>query len=113
MSTNTNTVQMPKFKSPGFAERLKAMLGVDFYRLFHTPMYYIFLAIAAIIPAMVLSMTGQPNEQGEIVRMYHNTWNIIAADTHDDLLQSCDEYRKLWNSSEARVNWTIGNEVTA
>jgi len=39
--------------------------------------------------------------------------DIIAADTHDKLLQSCEEYRKLWNSSEARANWTIGNEVRA
>jgi len=39
--------------------------------------------------------------------------NIIAADTHEKLLQSCDEYEKLWNSSEARANWTIGNEVRA
>ena len=39
--------------------------------------------------------------------------NIIAADTHEKLLQSCEEYQKLWNSSEARANWTIGNEVKA
>jgi len=36
---------------------------------------------------------------------------IIASDTHSNLLQNCDEYKKLWNSSEARANWTIGNEV--
>ena len=36
---------------------------------------------------------------------------IIAADTHEKLLQNCDEYQKLWNSSEARANWQIGNEV--
>ena len=41
------------FRNPSFSERIKGMLGVDFYRLFHTPMFYIFLAIAAIIPAMV------------------------------------------------------------
>ena len=39
--------------------------------------------------------------------------NIIAADTHDNLLQSCEEYQKLWHSSEARANWKIGNEVRA
>lgn len=39
--------------------------------------------------------------------------NIIAADRHKKLLQSCAEYQKLWNSSEARANWTIGNEVRA
>ena len=39
--------------------------------------------------------------------------NIIAADTHKKLLQSCAEYQKLWNSSEARASWQIGNEVRA
>ena len=39
------------FESPSFGKRIKGMLGVDFYRLFHTPLFYIFLAIAAIIPA--------------------------------------------------------------
>ena len=55
MASQQRTLQ---FESPSFYERLKTMLGVDFYRLFHTPMFYIFLVIAAIIPAMVLSMTG-------------------------------------------------------
>ena len=31
-----------KFRNPSFTERIKGMLGVDFYRLFHTPMFYIF-----------------------------------------------------------------------
>lgn len=53
-----------KFESPSFFKRLKGMLGVDFYRLFHTPMFYIFLAIAAIIPAMILSMTSMETPEG-------------------------------------------------
>ncbi len=52
------------FDKPSFSKRLCGMLGVDFYRLFHTPMFYIFLAIAAIIPAMVLSMTGMGGQGG-------------------------------------------------
>ena len=69
-----------KFESPTFIKRLKGMLGVDFYRLFNTPLFYIFLAIAAIIPAMILAMTGMPNpETGEINRMYDNTWQVVAA----------------------------------
>ena len=28
-----------KFESPTFISRLKGMLGVDFYRLFHTPLF--------------------------------------------------------------------------
>lgn len=66
------------FESPSFGKRLKGMLGVDFYRLFHTPMFYIFLAIAAIIPAMILGTTG--SAEG-VEPLYTNTWNIIAANT--------------------------------
>ncbi len=71
-----------KFESPSFYKRLKGMLGVDFYRLFHTPMFYIFLAIAAIIPAMILGTTSMPSADGTITEpMYTNTWQIIAAQT--------------------------------
>ncbi len=38
---------------------------------------------------------------------------IIAADTHENLLQTSAEYQKLWDSSEARAGWQIGNEVKA
>ena len=34
------------------------MLKLDFYRLFHTPVFYILLLFAALIPALVLSMAG-------------------------------------------------------
>ena len=69
-----------KFKNPSFAERIKGMLGVDFYRLFHTTMFYIFLAIAAIIPAMVSAMTMMPDQNGNTMEpLYSNVWQIIAA----------------------------------
>lgn len=69
-----------KFESPSFSKRLKGMLGVDFYRLFHTPMFYIFLAIAAIIPAMVSAMTMMPDQNGNMMEpLYSNVWQIIAA----------------------------------
>ena len=69
-----------KFESPSFGRRLKGMLGVDFYRLFHTPLYYIFLAIAAIIPAMVSGFTSMPDAQGNVMEPpYQNAWQIIAA----------------------------------
>lgn len=67
-----------QFTSPTFIQRLKGMLGVDFYRLFHTPLFYIFLAIAAIIPAMILGTTGMKNAEGVVERMYENTWHIVA-----------------------------------
>lgn len=69
-----------KFDSPSFTRRLGSMLGVDFYRLFHTPLYYIFLAIAAIIPAMVSGFTSMPDQNGNVMEpLYQNAWQIIAA----------------------------------
>ena len=72
-----------RFESPSFGKRLKGMLGVDFYRLFHTPMYYIFLAIAALIPALIMGTTGLPDPQTGVAStpLYTNVWNAIAADT--------------------------------
>lgn len=85
-----------KFESPSFFKRLKGMLGVDFYRLFHTPMFYIFLAIAAIIPAMILSMTGMPGPDGEVTEpLYTNTWQIVAADTPLYVVSDIAEYANM------------------
>ena len=71
------------FENPSVYKRLKGMLGVDFYRLFHTPLYYIFLIIAAVIPAMILGTGGMENPQtGEVgALLYTNVWNAVAADT--------------------------------
>ena len=70
------------FESPSFYKRLKGMLGVDFYRLFHTPMFYIFLGIAAMIPALILGTTGMEQPDGTVAApLYTNVWNAIAADT--------------------------------
>ncbi len=72
--------QQLQFESPSFAKRLKGMLGVDFYRLFHTPLFYIFLAIAAIIPAMVSGFTSMPDQNGNVMEpLYQNAWQIVAA----------------------------------
>ena len=57
--TAQNTVASKEtFVTPTFTNRVKSMLKLDFYRLFHTPAFYIFLIIAAIIPAMVLSLSS-------------------------------------------------------
>ena len=85
-----------KFESPTFFERIKGMLSVDFYRLFHTPLFYIFIAIAAIIPAMILAMTGLENPQtGEVVRMYTNTWQVIAAESPLYVVRDIAEYANM------------------
>ena len=85
------------FESPSFTKRLKGMLGVDFYRLFHTPMFYIFLAIAAIIPAMILGTTGMENPQTGMAAapLYTNVWHIIAAETPLYVVNTIAEYANM------------------
>lgn len=86
-----------RFESPSFGKRLKGMLGVDFYRLFHTPMYYIFLAIAALIPALILGTTGMTDPQAGVATapLYTNAWNAIAADTPLYAFNNIGEYANM------------------
>ena len=85
-----------KFESPSFFRRLKGMLGVDFYRLFHTPMFYIFLVIAAIIPALILGTTGMPGPDGTVAApMYTSAWQIIAAETPLYVVSNIGEYANM------------------
>ena len=88
----TNTI---KFESPSFARRIKGMLGVDFYRLFHTPLFYIFLAIAAIIPAMVSAMTMMPDQNGNQITLYSNVWQIIAASKSLYVIETIADYANM------------------
>ena len=91
----TNTREM-KFESPTFARRIKGMLGVDFYRLFHTPMFYIFLFIAAIIPAMISAMTTMPGPDGSVsTPLYSNMWQIIAASKSLYVIEGIADYANM------------------
>lgn len=84
-----------KFRNPSFSERIKGMLGVDFYRLFHTPMFYIFLAIAAIIPAMVSGMTTMTDQNGNAIELYTNAWQIIAAEDSLYVIRGIADYANM------------------
>ncbi len=70
-----------KFESPTFLKRLKSMLSVDFYRLFHTPLFYIFLVIAGIIPALVaMGFSTTDPVTGQITgSTLENIWIMVAA----------------------------------
>ena len=84
------------FESPSFAKRIKGMLGVDIYRLFHTPMFYIFLAIAAIIPAMVSAMTVMPDQNGNTMEpLYSNVWQIIASTKSLYVIETIADYANM------------------
>ncbi len=80
-----------KFENPTFIERIKGMLGVDFYRLFHTPLFYIFVAIAAIIPAMILGTSGMEGSEP----IFTNTWNMIAANDSIYVVGNIGEYANM------------------
>ena len=85
-----------KFQNPTFAQRIKGMLGVDFYRLFHTPLFYIFIAIAAIIPAMVSCLTMMEGADGQAMEpLYSNVWQIIAASKPLYVIEGIADYANM------------------
>ena len=90
----TNTREL-KFETPSFTQRIKGMLGVDFYRLFHTPLFYVFLVIAAIIPAMVSGMTTMTDAGGNTTRLYQNAWQIIAAEDSLYVIRGIADYANM------------------
>ena len=90
-----NSAKDLKFESPSFIKRIKGMLGVDFYRLFHTPLFYIFLAVAAIIPAMVSAMTTMTGPDGAEIELYTNVWQIIAAGEPLYVIRSIADYANM------------------
>lgn len=85
-----------EFKEPTLKERILGMLGVDFYRLLNTPLFYIFLAISAIIPAMVSAMTVMPGPDGAAsTPLYSNVWQIIAAGEPLYVVKSIADYANM------------------
>ena len=84
------------FESPSFIKRIKGMLGVDFYRLFHTPLFYIFLIISAIIPAMISAMTMMPDQSGNTMEpLYSNVWQIMAASESLYVIRTIADYANM------------------
>lgn len=86
-----------KFESPTFIQRLKGMLGVDFYRLFHTPLFYIFLLIAALIPALVsMGFSTTDPTTGQITgSTLENIWIMVAAKDPIYVVSDIAEYANM------------------
>ncbi|MBR4406729.1 MAG: ABC transporter permease [Clostridia bacterium] len=82
-----------KFDTPSFGKRIKGMLAVDFYRLFHTPLFYIFLAVAAVIPAMIIGTTGM--ESSQTGALFTNVWQAIAAEGPLYVVQNIGQYANM------------------
>jgi len=86
-----------EFKNPSFVNRIKGMLSVDFYRLFHTPLLYIFLGIAAIIPALVsMGMSTTDPVTGQITgSSLENIWIMVASTFPTYVVSNIAEYANM------------------
>lgn len=86
-----------EFKNPSLIDRIKGMLSVDFYRLFHTPLFYIFLGIAAIIPALVsMGMSTTDSTTGQITgSSLENIWIMVAVEKTLYVVNNIAEYANM------------------
>ena len=86
-----------EFKNPSIIDRIKGMLSVDFYRLFHTPLFYIFLGIAAIIPALVsMGMSTTDPTTGQITgSTLENIWIMVAVEKPLYVVNTIAEYANM------------------
>lgn len=91
MSTN-----FPKYT---FKVRLKSMLGVDFRRMFTSPLFYLMIGISFVMPILILVMTTMMDgtvstnpQTGEqtIIEGFKNVWQIIGATSGDTQGMSMD-----------------------
>ena len=82
-ATQSNIKGSNDFESHSFGSRVKSMIKLDFYRLFHTPLFYIMLAVSAIISAMLLSMAGvettAPDGTIQAGIELTNVWQIVES----------------------------------
>lgn len=79
-----------RFEHNGFGKRLKSMLSVDFRRMLTTPLLYIMVGIAAVIPVLVLVMTTAVDGSVSVdpvtgvetvveAEPFTNTWQAVEA----------------------------------
>lgn len=73
-----------ELKKNTFKKRLLTMLGVDFKRLFISPLYYIVFAVAFVVPVLILVMAGMmggeglPSGEQAVTEGFTNVWKIIG-----------------------------------
>jgi len=77
-----------KFHKNTFKKRIKSMLGVDFRRMFTSPLFYIMIGISFVMPILILVMTSMmdgmvsvdPQTGAEtVIEGFKNVWQIIGA----------------------------------
>ncbi|MBO5345242.1 MAG: ABC transporter permease [Clostridia bacterium] len=77
-----------KFEKNTFKKRIKSMLGVDFRRMFTSPLFYIMVGASLVMPILILVMTSMMDgtvsvnpQTGEetIMEGFKNVWQIIGS----------------------------------
>ena len=88
-----------KFENNSFKKRVKSMLGVDFRRMFTSPLFYIMIGASVVMPILILVMTTMMdgtvsvNPQTGVETMiegFKNVWQIIGTVSGGEQTMSMD-----------------------
>ena len=88
-----------KFENNSFKKRVKSMLGVDFRRMFTSPLFYIMIGASLVMPILILVMTTMmdgtvsvnPQTGAEaVMEGFKNVWQIIGAVSGGEQTMSMD-----------------------
>ena len=87
------------FEKNTFKKRIKSMLGVDFRRMFTSPLFYIMVGTSLVLPILILVMTTMmdgmvtvdPQTGVEtVMEGFKNVWQIIGAVSTGEQSMSMD-----------------------
>ena len=88
-----------KFENNSFKKRVKSMLGVDFRRMFTSPLFYIMIGVSLVMPILILVMTTMmdgtvsvnPQTGAEtVMEGFKNVWQIIGTVSGGEQTMSMD-----------------------
>ena len=88
-----------KFEKNTFKKRIKSMLCVDFRRMFTSPIFYIMVGAALVMPILILVMTSMmdgsvsvdPQTGKEtVMEGFKNVWQIIGSVSGGEQSMSMD-----------------------
>ena len=87
------------FEKNTFKKRIKSMLGVDFRRMFTSPLFYIMIGASLVMPILILVMTTMmdgtvsvnPQTGAEtVMEGFKNVWQIIGTVSGGEQTMSMD-----------------------
>ncbi|MBO7218520.1 MAG: hypothetical protein J6V40_00925, partial [Clostridia bacterium] len=87
------------FEKNTFGKRVKSMLGVDFRRMFVSPLFYIVVASCLVMPILILVMTTlmdgtvsvNPQTGVEtVIEGFDNVWQIIGSISGGEQVMTMD-----------------------